>query len=585
VIRRGEAAAAAALVLAGVGLRLLVVSLYPTEPLSDFRGLVLFGVRLRDEGLAVPGWHWVQFSPGLPLILSGLFRLFPHGVTAVARTATAVATGLLPLAPFLLWRPILSLRARVFAGALLALWPGQVLFSGVPAQENWAMLPAVALGCVAARRLRLRDGPAWPVTAGLLFAAGAAIRQELLVVMVPPALAAAGLPGPSSRRARRLASFVAAALVPLLALAAERRAATGRFAVLTEHGGLGLLGTVVPGSASAGWVDPTLYAAALDPAYARDPARLRRDAGGLAAAEMRRRWRFHAYRASVAALGLSVDSERQNLYWSLQAPGVLPATRAAAGAALARTAAPWLQFELAVVSGAFAAAVVLAVRRRDAAILVLAAAVLLKIGVQVLFAPLGRLMVPAIALELLAVALGAALLGAGSTKRERSAAVGVAVAVAGFLLLTVPPLQALAVAKDEPPPVLSRFPLGIAGGKGFADCRVEAGRLIALLGDRATLAPVLPGGDARARCGLTVPPGASLGLDVEGQAAKSPAVVVDGREWTARHPLPGGWFRVESPGGAGSAAEAVISAASPFGFGFVAEVPGAPDLPRHRDLP
>src|SRR5262249_40928841 len=144
-----EAAAAAALVLAGVGLRLLVVTLYPTEPLSDFRGLVLFGVRLRDEGLAVPGWHWVQFSPGLPLILSGLFRLFPPGVAGGRRPATAVATGLLPLAPFLLWRPILSLKGRVLAGALLALWPGQVLFSGVPAQENWALLPTVVLGCLA----------------------------------------------------------------------------------------------------------------------------------------------------------------------------------------------------------------------------------------------------------------------------------------------------------------------------------------------------------------------------------------------------------------------------------------------------
>ena len=585
---RGEAAAAAALVLAGVGLRLLAVTRYRTEPLSDFRGLVLFGVRLRDEGLAVPGWHWVQFSPGLPLILSGLFRLFPHGVTGVARTATAVATGLLPLAPFLLWRPILSFRGRVLAGALLALWPGQVLFSGVPAQENWALLPTVALGCLAARRLRLRDGPAWPIAAGLLFAAAAAIRQELLVVLVPPALAAAGLPGPSPRRARRFAAFVLAALVPLFALAAERRAATGRFAVLTEHGGLGLLGTVVPGSAAAGWADPTLYAASLDPAYARDQAGLRRDAGRLAVREMRRRWRFHAYRAVVAALGLSVDGERENLFWSLEAPGALPPPRAAAGAALARTAASWLRIELALVTSAFAAAVALALRRRDAAILVLAASVLLKFGVQVLFSPLGRLMLPATALELLAVALGAALLGEGSTRGERAAAVSGTLALAALLLLAVPPLRAFAIAKDEPPPVLSRFPLAIAGGGGLADCSVAAGRLHSIAGDRAWLDAEDEAGPARVACRL--PPlssDAALGIDLEASDLSSLRIEADGRERSSFGPgsAPGWRSAGLSAAGEPAPSSVVLAASGRFGFGFVRRAPAAPRLPRDRALP
>ena len=584
---RREAAAAAALVLVGVGLRLVVVALFPTEPLSDFRGLVLFGVRLRDEGLAVPGWQWVQFSPGLPLILSGLFRLFPHGVVAVARNATAVATGLLPLAPFLLWRRVLGLRARFFAGALLALWPGQVLFAGVPAQENWATLPAVALACLAARRLRFRDGRSWPVAAGLLFALAAVIRQELLVVALPPALAAAGLPGPNAGRRRRLLTLGLAAFLPLLALAAERRAATGRFAILTEHGGLSLLGTVVPGSAAAGWTDPMLYAASVDPGYLRDSARLRRDAGRLALREWGRRWRFHAYRAAVSALTLSVGSDRENLYWSLEAPGALPPDRAAPGLSLALRVAPWLRAELAIVTGAFVAALVLAGRRRDPAILVIASAVLLKILVQVLFSPLGRLMVPAIALELLAIALGAAALAAGSTRRERTALAALAVGVAAALFFAVPPLRALAIRKDEAPPVLHRFPLGVAGAGGaFADCTVEAGRIRGIGGDRVWVDPLA--GKARVACRLpALAPDAALGLDLEAPDPLGVRVEADGRDRKATDPGSApGWRRAAlTPEGAPAPSAVVLDADGPFGFGFVRRSGGAPPLPRDRVLP
>ena len=96
---RREVLGGAVLALLGVGLRMAFCAAFPTDPVSDFRGLVLFGVRLRDEGLAVPGWHWVQFNSGLPLLFSALFRVFPHGVGAVARVATATATGLAGLLP------------------------------------------------------------------------------------------------------------------------------------------------------------------------------------------------------------------------------------------------------------------------------------------------------------------------------------------------------------------------------------------------------------------------------------------------------------------------------------------------------
>jgi hypothetical protein len=548
-------------------------------------------VRLRDEGLAVPGWHWVQFSAGLPLLFSALFRVFPHGVGAVARVATATATGLLGLLPFLIWRPILAYRWRLLAGLLLALWPGQVFFSGVAAQENWVLLPTVALAALSVRRLRdPRDG-GHPVAAGLLLCAAAAIRQEMLPVLLLPALAAAGLPGRGLGRAAR---FAAAAAIPLLLLAAERRAATGRFAITTEHGGLSLLGTLVPGSAAAGWLDPTLFLASADPSLLKDPGRLRRTSWALAAGEAGRRHRFHAFRVAVSALRLSVESDAQNLFWSLEAPGALSPLRAPAGAAWARVARPLLRLELASISGLFLAALALGIRRRDAGILVLSAAVAVKILVQVLFSPLGRLMVPAIALELLVVALAAANLGEPGAPREGVAFGVLALLAAALLFAAVPPLERLAIAKDERPPTVSRFPLAIAGGGGWAECAVEDGRVTALAGDRAWIGPRSGGNLARVGCRLpALADCGTLGLDFEDREGIDVRATVEGEAFSGRAPLPGGgWLRaplchdaasrapervgveVRAPAGVGAA-----------GFGFERVNPDRPALPRYRALP
>ena len=328
---RRDLRGAAFLLALGVGLRLWFCAAFPAQPFSDFAGLIAFGLRLRDEGLFVPGWHWVQFNPGLPLLLSMLFRVVPHGTAQAARVATAVFTGLTPLLPFLIWRPILAFRWRMAAGLALALWPGQIFFSGVVAQENWVLIPAVALAALAVRVLREPGSDGYPIAAGLLLAAAAAIRQEMLVVMLLPALAGAGLGRRDGRRAARAARLAAAALVALMLLAAQRHAATGRFAVTTEHGGLSVLGTLVPGSAVAGWVDPTLFVASVEPALLRDPVALRSATWRLAAREFARRYRFHAFRASVAALRLVVESDAINLYWGLEAPQAFAPTRRAPG--------------------------------------------------------------------------------------------------------------------------------------------------------------------------------------------------------------------------------------------------------------
>ena len=200
-----ETLAVAALLILGVGLRLAVVLDFPTIAFSDFRALLDFGLEMRRSW--APGtWHWIQFNPGLAMALSVVFAIFPDPETA-ARHATAGLTGLLPLLPFLMWRPFLSLGWRFLAGLLLALWPGQVFFSGVVAQENWALAPTVALGALAVRVLRAPGTRARPLLSGFLLAAAAAVRQELLIVLIPAALAAAGLFRREEGRSRRTAAF------------------------------------------------------------------------------------------------------------------------------------------------------------------------------------------------------------------------------------------------------------------------------------------------------------------------------------------------------------------------------------------
>ena len=542
---RRDLAGAALLVVLGVGLRLAFLRAFPTLPLSDFRALIDFGIRLRDRGLAAPGWGWVQFNPGLPLILSVLLRAFPSDPASAARIATAAVTGVTGLAPFLLWRRVLAFRARLFAGLLLALWPGQVFFSGVVAQENWALLPAVALACLGVRGVRRPDLPPHPIAAGLLYAAASGIRQEMLVVLLPLVLPAAGAWPSRGLRIRRLALLALAAGVPLLLLAAERRAASGRFALTTEHGGLGLLGTVAPGAAADGWIDPTPYLAARRPELLRDLKALREAAAPLAVEEWRRRHRYHVFRAGVTSMRLMLESDAENLFWSVGASDALPPARREAGAAFAARWATALRVELAAISGLFAAAAVLGARRRDPAILLLAAAVLLKLAVQAVVSPMGRLMVPAVALELLAIALAASLPARSAS--ERLGTLAVAAGVAAFLLLATPPLRELARRKDEAPLPIRRFPLALGGG-GFAECSLESGRLTGIHWGRARLAlssdTPAPGQIARVACEV---PADRPGLTLRLEDAYAPSgytgrvlerVAADGRE-LLRHDVGG----------------------------------------------
>jgi len=468
------------LLATGIGLRLLVAARFPTIPISDYRTLVAWGLQMRDGGLVAPGWFWDFFNPGVSAVLSFLFRLFPADPDAVARTATAVATGAVCVLPFLAWRGVFSFRVRILAGLLLAVWPGQLFFSPVVAQDNWVLLSLVGLAVLAPRVLG--TGRASPVLAAVLWTASAAIRQEMLLVALPLAAASAGLwPG---RRVRRDATFrfVAASVLLLSCLGVLRARATGDFSLSTGHGGKSVLGSWIPGAAGDGWTDPLPFVASVEPDLLRDASALNRGALRLAAREALRRPVFHALRLSGQLGEVLRSGERISLDWSLARPEVLPpfARPSAEGiASLGHVLDAW-QGALHVV---FFAVLLLAAHRRDRAILVLVAAILLKILIHLVVALQGRYFFPVTALEILAVSVGLGAL----TNRQDSIRFGAVLAGSAVVLvvLSVAGRKAwvAAIERDTDVPRSYSFILKTWGGKVRLDCRLEHGRLLELDSD------------------------------------------------------------------------------------------------------
>ena len=496
--------------LLGLGLRLAFVTIFPVRPVSDFESLVGLARLMRDVSWTVPSWRWIYLSPGLPLALSFVLRLFPGPPDDVARLATAAVCGLVPLLPFALWRGVVSFRVRLLAGMALALWPGQVFFSGVVAQDNWVLPPTVALACVATRAL-LAGGRGRPVLAGLFYALAAAMRQEMLVALLPLLLAGAGFGSrddfSEKRRWRDAAACALAAALPLLLLAVQRELATGRFALTSEHAGLSVLGSYVPGAAADSWADPGPYIASVRPSLLWDYGRIRREAGGLALHEALRRPAFHAARTAAVVLSQALDGEANNLYWSVLIPGGLPEPLLPRGQRFAAHAKPWLAIELAILHTLFLAAGILAVAWRNRAILTICAAIALKAGIHAVTVSQGRYFLPVTAMEILAIALAVEEVLLRRRGRLSAAALATGAAAVLALSLLAPRATGWVLRHDAEPQRTYRFPLkGPAPGATLA-CVVDRGLLMALSANRAVIAPLhvdpAPGEAASASCELT----------------------------------------------------------------------------------
>lgn len=496
------------LLFVALGTRLAFVHRFPTLPVSDFRGVLDFALAFRDQGLAPKGYYWETFNVGPAMTVSLLLRFFPDDPETTARVATAVWTGLMTLLPFFLWRGVLPFWVRILAGGMLALWPGQVFFSGVMAQDNWVIPPTVALACLAARCLISKRGH--PVLGGLLYALAVAMRQEMMYALLPLVLATAGLGSLRERRTWRNLGLCALAVgLPFLAMMLQRREATGHFALGSGHVGYTLLGTVVPGATPNWWADPVSYAAAVSPELAKDRKRMLAESLPLALAELRRRPGFHTLRTLAAALEFPFRSDAGNLYWSVQAAGVLPPERQADGAAFAGRLGPWLQYEMLALQGLFLASVALAVWKRNPAILLIALAALLKMGLHAALSAQGRFFTPATALEIVAVALGVWQASRLPSWRTPAIVLIVALAASWGLFVGGRELVQHVRAQDlaEETQRVYRFTLTGWGHPAALDCVVRQGRLTLLGKETATMelfhAYPAPGEEASADCALS----------------------------------------------------------------------------------
>jgi hypothetical protein len=311
---------------------------------------------------------------------------------------------------------------------------------------------------------------------------------------------------------RRVAAASLAAGLPLLALAAYRDAATGHFALTTPHGGVTILGSYIPGSAANGWTHPGAFIASARPELLRDREAYFSQSGRLALREALRRPAFHAARI-VSAVGIAaVAGEATSLGSSLSAPEVLPADLHERGAALAMRLEWPLRCELAAIQGLFLAAIVVGVRRRNRAILILALAVLLKYGLHAVTVVFGRFFLATTALEILAIALALyEIRTMGLPGRRwlvmRALAIGAA-AISG-LLLFAPRLAAVVASHDiDYPQRTYRFQLEPPDHTAALACVVDRGLLYALDWNRyailrTRLMDPAPGDQAVAVCELT----------------------------------------------------------------------------------
>jgi len=478
VKRSRETAAFLLLLILGLAPRLAFISKFPTIPYSDFLTLVSFGEMLHHDGIFTNGWYWELFNPGLPVVLSVLFRIFHGDPGSVARLATAFACGLLPLPPFLIWRGVFPLWVRLLAGAALAFWPGQILFSGAVAQDNWVLLPVIALASLAVRSLS-SGHRGRPVIAGLLLAAGVAFRQEMLIVLFPLFLAAAGVTWRSGWR--RMAAAALALGLPLLAMAAYRGVVTGRYTLSTEHSGLAILGAYIPGATVNGWSDPYPYIASVRPDLLHDHKKLLSQASMLAFQEVLRRPKFQAIRILQEMWSYSVTGEAGSLYWCLGAPEALPPNLHAEGLALDEGAKRFLRYEMAGIQGLFLAALIVGLGRRSTPILLLASAVLLKFAIHAAIAAQARYFYPATAMEILTIVMAVYEIAKPPLNRLMlGVACGACMVFTLTLLLFRLPLEMYVRSHDTDEPRTYHFPVETAGHDATLDCVVNHGLLYSL---------------------------------------------------------------------------------------------------------
>lgn len=484
---------AAVLLVGSVGLRLAWIWRWPTEPISDFAGIIEFAEHLSRQGFGAPGYYWETFNPAFPLALAVLFEWTPGSDhVALSRGLMAVLTGLLPVAVWLGWRRVLPFGVRLGSALALACWPGLVAFSGVVAQDNAVTVPAICLLVLAVGALR--GERARPIVAGLLWGIAGAVRQEMLLALAPLALAAvwpshaSGADRTDRQVAwrlllsggllRRLALTGVVALTILSGFASLRSRATGSWSLTSAHAGYTLLGSVAPGASRDFWVDPATHIAAVAPELGADRARLMVEAGGLARQELARRPLFHLARTFAALTWFATRVGADATWWSLAAPGVLPSASAAEIYSWARVV---LQLsiggEILLLATLIIGFMTVIWGRRWWLLLPLLA-ILAKPLLHAFLVAQGRFLIPALAM---AVTVAPVLLWTWwRLPRRRLWWLPLTLLVAVAVHHAAPELRRVVVAHDQVPPRTYQFVLTAWGSQLSLNCSVSGARLDAL---------------------------------------------------------------------------------------------------------
>lgn len=386
--------------LLGVLTRLVFILVFPTQPISDFLFILNFARVLAQDVLAPGSPMWQILGPGTSFFLSLFLRVLPFPPEVVARSLTATLTGLLPLLPFLLWKGVFSLRARVVAALLLALYPAQIIFSGVVAQDNWVLLPVTALGALAVRVVALKSS-GHPVWAAVLFAAGFFIRQEMLFVLLPLGLVTMAGCSKSHRLANLLkGTLITVILIGMLVL--QRGAATGEYRLTTSHLDDSLLGSYAP-SAEMSWLDPRVLVAARAPDLLEND-RYKQQAFDLVINEIFLRPGYHAVRILFSPFFHILNLELASAYWGLTAPGVLAGERQAAAQFLVTHTLPHAVYFSYIVHVLFLAGLFFTfLERKWAGAVSLLAAIVLKLGFHALIVSQSRYFLTVYVLEVLLI--------------------------------------------------------------------------------------------------------------------------------------------------------------------------------------
>lgn len=547
---------------------------HPTPLYSDFLSVATFASDIAKHGPATPGWYWALFSAGTPTLLSIPIALFGGDMATIARVSTALVIAALPLVPLLMLRGVLPLWSRLLVAAILVFMPADIVFSGVVAQDNWVQLPALALACLAVRNV-WGSGKGYPVSSAILWCLALYIRQEMMVALLPLALLAAWPLGaaasPSPSRPRSLATFAVLSIVLMLGIAGQRQAATGRFSLMSEHGGASMLGSYIPGS-GFGWIAYDDYEARRAPEVAGDTdAKLTR-AGQLAREEIAARPGFHLVRRMGAVVDTATGHDGTLQYWAFGTGGANGPERNASESAIAvhlgaAFARPVL-FSTLLLHALFLAAMYIGWKTRDRALIAIGLAIALKVGIQFLMVVQARFFLVVLVLEALAIGIAAVRLYRDRTLMKGATIVTVAgIAALACAVAGLGKLGQWVSEQDQVRTQELQREYRVSAASVLADCHLSGGRVLSSDAAGFTFAvehpDPAPGESAELRCKLSpIGKGGNIALEVEDSYAPGGfqdrmfQVVQMGGKEVLRHDIGAeawaGWWRQAIPVGQGS---------------------------------